>query len=340
MPLSQTKSLTDAKLRDDNEFYTRYEDIAIEMERCRNAKPDFFSGKTVYCPSDDPDRSMFVKFFDENFEKFGIRKLIATSLVPNGKGHCYERTESGSERKRLDSDGDFQVDEVQKFWDEADVIATNPAFSLFKNFMEKCEKKDIVILGPQHAAFYIKIFPRFRDREIFADYPLKPLRFVRPDGSEKPFGNVWWFTTLDTGGRKPMELRTMKENLENNKFFRTKLMKTYGEIKYEEYLNFDGIDVPSISAIPSDYDGIMGVPAGILASYDKDQFEIVGYSQANDKGNPVPIRPIGEDFLEKLYAQGKTGHYSKNMRILTVITDNGKAVIPFGRVLIRQKKRG
>lgn len=338
--MAKTESLRVAKVRDDDEFFTREEDIAAEVERHLAADPLFFKGKRVYCPCDDPENSMFVRFFDKNFEKLGLQSLTATSFVKDGTGRYGKRTKDGKSGGRLSCDGDFRKDEMKEFWEMADIISTNPPFTLFKPFMEKCRGKDCIVLGPQHGTFYLCIFPLVRDRKLFVDAPAKALVFIRPDGTEKKFGNVWWFTTLDTGGRKPMELRTMEENIKENAIFQRNTMRAYGEVRYEPYLNYDGIDAPSLSAIPSDYDGVVGAPAGILARYNKEQFEIVGYSQSNDESNPVPIGPMGADFIEKLRSQGKTGHYSPKMRILTVMTSQGRAVIPFGRVLVRLKRKG
>lgn len=321
-------ALSNAKRAKNDEFYTQWADIEREMNAYLEYDPDVFRGKTVLLPCDDPEWSNFTKFFALRFHDFGLKKLISTSYAPksNCGGAFYQPTlfETSSpdysrakslKRGRvfvldadrngdhqidihdlrwdyLESDGDFRSAEVTALRDEADIVVTNPPFSLFRDFVAwlvEGEKK-FSILGNSNATKYSEIFPLIQgnrlwlgptitsgDREFRVpdSYPLEAAGF-REDSDGNKFirvKSVRWFTNVDHGRRhEPLQLMTMADNL---RFSRHREIREGG---YPRYANYDAIEVGFSDAIPSDYDGVMGVPITFLDKYNPDQFEILGTS--------------------------------------------------------------
>ena len=318
-------SLSHAKSAKNDEFYTQYADIQAEINAYLEYDPNVFRGKTILLPCDDPEWSNFTKFFAQNFENFGLKKLVSTSYAveskriktweptlfetenphydadkskTNGKIFVLDRDMNANGRidiedlewQYLDGDGDFRSDEVKKLRDEADIIVTNPPFSLFREFLAwlvEADKK-FLIIGNQNAITYKEVFPLMAsdkvwlgpsihsgDREfgIPKSYPLTAAgwrvdeqgnKFIRVKG-------VRWFTNLDHGRRhEPLMLMTMADNI---KFSRHKEVRG---MLYRRYDNYDALEVPYTDAIPSDYDGIMGVPITFFDKYCPEQFEILG----------------------------------------------------------------
>lgn len=329
------QSLGAAKSAKNDEFYTRYSDIESEMNAYVEYDPDVFRGKTVLLPCDDPEWSNFTRYFATNFERFGLRKLISTSYAQGASNRRLTPFEQDSplfdESKHdthgklftlthdtngsggvdvsdvefsgyLEGDGDFRSREVCELRDEADIIVTNPPFSLFREFLGwiMAAKKKFVILGNMNAITYKEVFPHLKDTEIWLGYKSlnQDMYFDVPDdrkewllenkkeGSAYKFidgvvmgrlASACWFTNLDHGRRhQPLMLDTMAHNLKFNKRLRKKLEKDFGEVSYQRYDNYDALEVPFTECIPSDYDGIMGVPITFLDVFNPEQFEIVG----------------------------------------------------------------
>lgn len=329
-------TLSEAKTKKSDEFYTQFEDIQREINAYLEYNPDTFKGKTVLLPCDDPEWSNFTRFFAQNFDILGLKKLISTSYAteskklhesvqisfddfltdfeknsPNydedtskvcGKIFVLEKDINNSGRidlddlqwKYLDGDGDFRSEEVTKLRDEADIIVTNPPFSLFREFLAwimQAEKK-FLIIGNVNCISYKEVFPLIKDNKIWTgcrfnervngkimtfrvpdSYPLTGTElFVGDDGKKYiSVAGTGWFTNLDHGRRhQPISLMTMADNL---RFSSHKEVKEKG---YPKYDNYDAIEVPFTDAIPSDYDGIMGVPISFIKYFCPDQFEIVG----------------------------------------------------------------
>ena len=319
------KNLGKAKTEKNDEFYTQYADIQQEMNAYIEYNPDVFRDKTILLPCDDPEWSNFTKFFAQNFEQFGIKKLISTSYAPeskkiktwqptlfetenphfdadksktNGKIFVLDRDTNGNgkidiedlEWDYLEGDGDFRSAEVCALRDEADVIITNPPFSLFREFMAWIMEsgKKYTVIGNVNAITYKEIFPLIMNNECWLgpsihsgdrefrvpeEYPLEAAgsridevgnKFIRVKG-------VRWFTNIDNGSRhQPLDLMTMEDNI---MFSRHKEIKGIG---YSHYDNYDAIEVPFSDAIPSDYEGIMGVPITFIDKYCPEQFEVLG----------------------------------------------------------------
>ena len=385
--MADNASLGAAKTAKNDEFYTQYSDIEAEMNAYVEYNPDVFRGKTILLPCDDPEWSNFTKYFAANFERFGLKKLISTSYAKgagnqqltlfemesplydeelhetHGKLFTLSRDKDSSGNidtadiefsGYLEGDGDFRSAEVTKLRDEADIIITNPPFSLFREFLAWIivGKKQFVIIGNVNAITYKEVFPLLKDNKVWLgysihsgdrkfnvpdDYPLEAAgcgidedgrKYIRVKG-------VRWFTNIDHGGRhEPLMLDTMAHNLKFNKSLRKKLESDFGIIEYMKYGNYDAIEVPYTECIPSDYDGVMGVPITFLDFYNPDQFDILGLTI----GTLFDGNPLGKDFMKAYRAIGGTGHYTENMVGLTLMPPNGKAKVRYGRILIRPKK--
>lgn len=327
----------DAKKAMYDEFYTQYHDIEIEIAAYLEYNPDAFHGKVVLLPCDDPEWSNFTKYFAQNFERFGLKKLISTSYAAdskkykidyqptlfetndpqfdnnktntNGKIFTLDHDKTGDgkidvndlEWHYLEGDGDFRSDEVKKLRDEADIIITNPPFSIFREFLAWVvpSEKKILIIGNINAITYKELFPLIKEDKLWLGvtnfnkgmYFKVPDDFVYADSynfereknGEKVnrVPGVCWFTNLDHGRRhQPLPLMTIEDNLKYSKHKEIK-----GKKSYNKYENYDAIEVPFTDAIPCDYNGVMGVPITFLDKYSPEQFEIIWLACGNTRAS-------------------------------------------------------
>lgn len=317
-----------------DDFYTQYEDVAKEMIKHREQ----LKGKTVLCNCDDPFESAFFRFFVLNFDKLGLAGLISTCYADSqiagqeypleGITGAYKTVVTkipdetlmrpdgsldleslfsmpGNSLTHLAGDGDFRSNECETLLENADIVVTNPPFSLFREYISLLvrHEKDFIILGNMNAVTYKEVFPLFRDNKVWYgesirsgdrkfyvpdSYPLnaascgiddKGRRFIRVKG-------VRWFTNLETSRRhEPLALTC-----------------NYTPDVYPQYENYDAINVGRTQNIPFDYDGVMGVPITFLDKYSPDQFEIVMLANGNARTNipsntltKVKYRPHPED---------------------------------------------
>lgn len=319
--------LNTAKSEKNDEFYTLFMDIQKEINHYIYVNPDLFKNKTVLLPCDDPEWSKFTRFFAQNFEQFGLKKLISTSYANSSKNvqlqwnpttfetesSEYDKSKSETRGKifvldhdtnnngvidfedlewhYLEGDGDFRSEEVKRLRDEADIIVTNPPFSLFREFLTWLVEanKQFIILGNMNAITYKEVFPLIREEKLWLGasgfntgmYFRVPdnfkyastYKFEREQNGVKVnrVPGVCWFTNIDHGKRhSPLQLMTEADNI---KFSRHKEVRGIG---YRHYDNYDAIEVPYTDAIPSDYKGIMGVPISFLDKHCPEQFDIVG----------------------------------------------------------------
>lgn len=321
-------NLTQAKKAKNDEFYTQYSDIEKEMSAYLEYDENVFKDKTILLPCDDPEWSNFTKYFAQNFERFGLKRLISTSYAVESKnikceyqptlfelnnpqydesktrvkGKIFTITSDTSGDGKIDvndlqwtyleGDGDFRSKEIMKLRDEADIIITNPPFSLFREFLAWIieARKQFIIVGNMNAITYKEAFPLIKNNLMWigSTSAMKDMVFGVPSGSvvsEKDkqkakkmgydgdytrLGNSCWFANIDHGRRhQPLSLMTMEENI---KFSKHKEIKGNG---YQKYDNYDAIEVPFTDAIPSNYNGVMGVPISFLDKYNPDQFEII-----------------------------------------------------------------
>ena len=317
--------LSEAKNAKNDEFYTQYEDIQREVNAYLEYNPDVFRGKTVLLPCDDPEWSNFTRFFAQNFENFGLKKLISTSFAYESKnfkgayqlslfeeeapqfdeskttthGKIFTLTRDSNksgvididdlEWQYLEGDGDFRSDEVKALRDEADIIITNPPFSLYRDFIDWIfeKEKKFIIIGNKNSVTFKEVFPLIMQNKMWSGktgwgggmwFETK-----NPDDVDRVIDGVnmknvssVWFTNIEHGRRhEPLQLMTMADNL---KFSKHKEVKEQG---YPKFDNYDAIEVPFTDAIPCDYDGIMGVPVTFLEKYCPEQFEILGITLGN-----------------------------------------------------------
>ena len=371
-------NFANAKATKTDEIYTQFADIQKEINAYLEYDPDVFRGKTVLLPCDDPEWSNFTKFFALNFEFFGLKKLISTSYAVESKkikewqptlfeteSPFYDADKSRTHGKLfvlendingdghfnmedlqwsyLEGDGDFRSDEVKALRDEADIIITNPPFSLFREFFASIMEanKKFVIIGNMNAITYKEIFPFIKENEVWYgpsissgdrefqvpdSYPIeaagwrideKGHKFIRVKG-------VRWFTNIDHGRRhEELPLMTMEDNI---------MYSRHNEVKgkqYQHYDNYDAIEVPFTDAIPCDYDGVMGVPISFIDKYCPEQFEIIGMAK----------RGAGDPALKsKVYTKDDYDNYSDLNATPTLWGEDGKLYNTYPRLLIRKKQ--
>lgn len=377
-----------AKIAKNDEFYTQYNDIQKEVNSYLEFDADVFRGKTVLLPCDDPEWSNFTKFFAQNFEMLGLKKLISTSFAQESKNYksdwqptlfetrnpifdaektaicgkifTLEKNTTGDKRINIDDlewhylngTGDFKSEEVTQLRDEADIIVTNPPFSLFRDFMSWIfkGKKDFLVIGHLNGLKYLEIFPRIKSNKMWLGvtnfntgmyfYVPKDFKYANTYKFEREINGksvnrvpgCCWYTNLEHGRRhQPLSLLTEAQNI---KFSKHKEIKGIG---YSHYENFNAIDVPFTDAIPADYDGIMGVPITFLDKYCPEQFEILGNACDTDWLRSIGVSTMGQSTIDKLRAQGNKAHVTANMPTLYLVNE-GKVILPYARILIRKRK--
>jgi hypothetical protein len=370
-------NLANAKTAKNDEFYTQYDDIQKEINAYLDYDPNVFRDKTVLLPCDDPEWSNFTKFFAQNFQLLGLKKLISTSYAPESKkykipyqptlfetsqpyfdndkskthGKIFVLTDdiTGDGRINIDDlqwqylegDGDFRSKEIMKLRDEADIIVTNPPFSLFREFVLWLidAKKKFIIIGNMNAVTYKEIFPLIKENRMWlgngfqngnAYFRVEVPRDGYADGvfdestSLVKFRNCCWFTNIDHGRRhQPLRLMTMAENIKHSKH-----KEIRGRKEYIHYENYDAIEVPYTDSIPSDFEGAMGLPKSFLDKYCPEQFEIIGIAEG-DSGKELGLKPFPPE-LKKMNPSLRQGQL--------YYMEDGYPVKPYARILIRKKQ--
>ena len=331
-------NLAAAKAAKNDECYTQYHDIEAEMNAYLDYDADVFRGKTVLLPCDDPEWSNFTRYFVARFRDLGLKRLISTSYAPEskryrgpwqptifetrsprfrpersqlqGKIFTLDRDANGDGRIDIDDlqwdylegDGDFRSGEVTALRDGADLIITNPPFSLFREFLAWAVEggQRFAVIGNINAITYREVFPLIKANRLWlgAMGAGRDMVFGVPEGAEVDardrakaarmgyvgnytrLGNACWFTNVEHGRRhQPLGLMTTADNL---RFSRHREIR--GREAYPRYDNYDAIEVPYVDAIPSDHDGVMGVPITFLDKYCPEQFEILGTSESEGSG--------------------------------------------------------
>ena len=325
--MSNNSNLRKAKKTKNDEFYTQLPDIENELRHYR----DHFKGKVVYCNCDDARESNFFKYFSINFEFLGLKKLIATGYKKDGRGVLlvYEGDKNGNKVvddeevtvTELEGDGDFRSPECVKLLDEADVVVTNPPFSLFREYVAQLVEhgKKFLIIGNMNALTYKEIFPLIKANKIWVGHNFnKTMEFRLDESYEKwneirdgfKYGKVpaiSWYTNLDMKKRHEKLVLTEK----------------YDPAKYPKYDNYDAINVDKTVDIPKDYDGAMGVPITFLDKYNPEQFEIInGFNNSciekKAEWNYVPSKdtPTIINGIEKMWNGPVVNKQPKYYRII------------------------
>lgn len=367
-------NLVVAKKAQNDEFYTQYSDIQKEINAYIEFNPDVFRNKTILLPCDDPEWSNFTKFFAQNFENFGLKKLISTSFAIESKKYKTDwqptlfETENPlfnlDKSKRcgkifilehdtnangkididdlqwqyLEGDGDFRSDEVKCLRDEADFIVTNPPFSMFREFLAWLVETDkrFLIIGNKNCISYKEVFPLIKGNKIWSgrtEWSGGMWFYTNPiNEREDTLSNVasCWFTNIDHGRRhQPLQLMSMADNI---KFSSHKEVRGR---KYYHYVNYDAIEVPFTDAIPSDYDGVMGVPITFLEKYCPEQFEIVGIGNGGELGISYGISAnLSDEECKRLFKEDKGFRRGK----LCYRDETGRLVSCYAKILIRKKQ--
>lgn len=342
--MASNKDLNKLKANPDDEFYTRLSDINAELKHYKH----HFKDKVVLCNCDDPRVSNFFHYFAEHFESLGLKKLIATcykncepDLFSTNSSEqavyiIYEGDKNGNCSVDLDElqvlplkgDGDFRSAECVELLKEADIVCTNPPFSLIGEYFEQLIKYDkkFLILGSSAAIHRTEVFPYIRDNKMWTGY--KPfsqdMLFEVSKEHEmelrkkKKEGSGWRVVDGVFYGRCPAIWYTNLEIEKKHIDFVSELYKTYTPEEYPTYENFDGIDVSSVRDIPKDYFGNMGVPDSFIDFYNPEQFEILG---------------IGSGDLAKEVGVKKNYRGRSDL----AINRNGKLSCPYSRLIIRRK---
>lgn len=359
MAIEKKRNLASAKLDKNDEFYTQLTDVEKELRYYKN----HFRDKVILCNCDDPFESNFFKYFVLNFNRLGLKKLIATcysgSPIANqqlslfdviGEGEenenkpykaivtkVYDKTGDGgvdmfdvaelfksgeNQLEELQSDGDFRSPECIELLEEADIVVTNPPFSLFREYVAQLidYDKKFLIIGNKNAITFKEIFPLLKDDKMwtghrgfaggmwfYSDYEGKTEKII----DDKKVINVpsIWFTNLDHRKRHDELI----------------LVKKYNSEEYPKYENFDAIEVSRTADIPCDYPGVMGVPITFMDKYCPDQFEIIGLG-ITELGKSIGVGNYDRQYKTPASRDG-TLYYVKD----------GKGVVPYARVLIKNK---
>lgn len=369
--MADNKGMAKAKSGKKDEFYTIYEEIQSEL----NHYEKHFSGKVVFCNCDDPYESNFFQFFVRNFNYLKLKRLICTCFgesiaagtqitlfddlgepIPPKCGYVIDITEvpmangrgvtdedilsllTSKKRgvKKLKGDGDFRSKECINYLKQADIVVTNPPFSLFKEYIAQLVEYDkkFLIISNMQTIKYKEVFPLILKGKLWAGYSFnRTMEFIMPsyyelkgkgyvDSLGRKHGfvpGICWLTNLDIDKRHEELI----------------LHKTYNPEVYKKYDNYDAIEVKEVSDIPIDYPGNMGVPISFMEKFNPDQFDLIGSSDISDTLDG--IKPLGEEWIKRYRAQGGTGHYTANMKSVGYSAD-GKNKIIFSRLIIRHKK--
>ena len=345
------KLLNDARQNKKDEFYTQLSDIENELRHYK----EHFRGKTVLCNCDDPRVSNFFHYFAYQFEALGLKRLITTcykNQTPDlfSQHDCeraislvYDGDKNGNRVPdpeeigihELQGDGDFRSAECIELLMQADIVVTNPPFSLFREYVAQLMQfdKKFIIVGHQNAVSYKEIFPLIKDNRMWFGYgfPGGAAHFISRYDDTATAGNhkkgmirvsgVVWFTNL--------EIKKRHEPLI--------LYKPYSPKEYPRYANYDAIEVAKTDEIPMDYDGLMGVPKSFLDKYNPEQFEIVGNASDTDWCRSAGIAPMGQSTIDQLRKQGNFAHVTANMNSLYLVRDD-KVILPYARIIIRRRK--
>ena len=384
--MAKNASFDRARKAKQDEFYTQLTDIEREMRYFRQ----HFNEKTVLCNCDDPFESNFFKYFVLNFNRLGLKKLIATcyfsSPVAGQQLQYYENSDGqlafsfgengieGKDSKRpykaivtkvydttgdggvdmvdvaelfksgenelteLNGDGDFRSPECIELLKEADIVATNPPFSLFRDYIATLMEyeKSFIIIGSTNAISMKEIFPLMQSDKMWLGAPFQSgnAYFYIPEGVDTSqyakgvydpetrrvkFRNCCWYTNLDFRLRHEIMI----------------LVKRYSPDEYPSYENLENsINVNKIVDIPCDFAGLMGVPITFMSQYNPEQFEILGLSREMTLPGKTGM---SADFVEDYFAQGGTAQISEGHPDLCYYDSDGKCVVPYRRVIIRNR---
>ncbi len=350
--MANNKRLGKAKTGKNDEFYTQLSDIENELRHYKA----HFQGKTVLCNCDDPRVSNFTKYFILNFRALGLKKLITTCYKNQdidlfSTNSCekavymvYTGTENSNSIptpeeigvKELKGDGDFRSAECIELLKEADIVVTNPPFSLFREYVAQLIKYDkkFIIIGHQNAITYKEFYPYLISGQIWAGYGFNGMasHFISKYDDVAVAGNhkegmirvsgVMWFTNLEIQKRHEPFI----------------CIRDYNPEDYPTFGNFKKcIFVKEAVNIPSDYNGLMAVPISFLEKFSPDQFDFVAMTNDSNWLKENGATTIGNEIIYKARSQGNKSHITANMYSLYYISQKGKIEFPYARMIIKKK---
>ncbi|WP_418888006.1 adenine-specific methyltransferase EcoRI family protein [Octadecabacter dasysiphoniae] len=325
--MATNKTLQQARKAKSDEFYTRLADVEKELKHYRH----HFEGKVVLCNCDDPRISNFFHYFSYNFEKLGLKKLITTCYKSqdmelfsrhDNEAAIYLEYEGDKNQnkvpdleeigiKTLNGDGDFRSVECVELLKEADIVVTNPPFSLFREYVAQLVEHDkkFLVVGTWNAIAYKDIFSLLKDDKLWIGinsnrnfsgfivpdhYPLHGTEARMDEHGNRVVSsnNTCWFTNLDNSKRHEV----------------LPLYKTYDPASYPKYDNFDAIEVSKTNEIPTDYEGLMGVPITFMNKYNPDQFSILGIDRVlveEQTGRVSRFRINGKEIYARIVIKNK-----------------------------------
>jgi len=319
---NENSGLQTARRNKKDEFYTQLVDIEREMRHYRR----HFKGKVVYCNCDDPYVSAFFEYFAKNFEFLGLRKLI-TTCSRSQQLNLFSQNDSEQSIKLeytggapnslptpdnigvtpLKGDGDFRSQECIDILKEADIVVTNPPFSLFSAYVAQLASfnKKFIIIGHQNAITYKEVFSLIKENKMWLGYGFKRnmAHFIAPhyedtasDADHREglirVSGVVWYTSLDHNKRH--EEMILVQRYHGN------------ESAYPNYDNYNAIEVSKTQHIPMDYEAAMGVPITFLTKYNPDQFEIIGSDYEVKMGIlPDIVKSEWKGKIDRAYLNGK-----------------------------------
>ena len=309
--MANNSNLHAAKTAKNDEFYTQLSDVEKEMKHYK----DFFRGKKVLCNCNDDRWSSFFKYFSMNFEHLGLVKLTCVSHSEDGHGMKYVFNGDTNKNRMVDDEevtitelnghGDFRDEECRALLAEADVVVTNPPFSLFREFIALMMEfnKKFLIIGNKNAITYKEIFPLIKNNQMWWGVGDCVRWFLYPNNQDNKI------TKLNDRGDVIVEAARSRwfTNIEHSKrHLPLDLYKHYNPTEYPKYDNYDAIECGKTSDIPMDYDGVIGVPITFLDKYCPEQFEILGL-MSGAKGENLTN---GDDGRAKFYINNK-GVYAR-----------------------------
>jgi hypothetical protein len=341
---SSNTNLRKANKAKNDEFYTQLSDIEKELGNYK----DHLKNKVVFCNCDDPEESNFWNYFAQNFEHLGIKKLVSThyeSEKPSYKLEIIADINDDGKINKLDTvktplqqNGDFRSPECIEILQQADIVVTNPPFSLFREYVAQLMEyeKKFIIIGNLNAITYKEIFKLIKENKIWPGSTLdgRNIWFRIPDVYEK-------YHKIEDGAKYAFVAGTIWfTNLDHKKRHQDLILyKTYhgSEHEYPKYDNYDAINIDKSKDIPLDYSGNMGVPITFLLKRNPNQFEIIGQGQGNLYRELTP-NGLSNKFVDDYYRTGGTGSIKEDHPVLGYYSVDGKAVIPYMRIIIKNKK--
>lgn len=348
---TQHKSLRDAKSAKKDEFYTQLTDIEKEARFFKEQ----FKGKSIYCNCDDPRVSNFFQYFSLNFEHLKLKKLTTTCYKNNNidlfskrsKEHAITLEYMGDKNKngipdpeeigirKLSGDGDFRSKECEDLLEKADIVVTNPPFSLFREYLDQLIRfeKKFLIIGSMNAVTYREVFSSIKNKKLWMGASIKS--GDREFGVPKDYEITASGSRIDSDGNKFVRVKGVRwfTNLDYKERYEPIILyKKYSEEEYPKYENLDAINVNKTADIPEDYDGLMGVPITFMDRYNPNQFKIIGLGISNS-GKEIGVKPYKPEHKKYRKEVQKRGAVDGDLYMI----EDGEVKVPYARIIIQRR---